>query len=640
AAPDDADLKVAREELLAVMNDAELKNTPEGKKLAVRAAVELGLTHELTGDKDAAREVYTKAMTDFPEHKATFEAAIERLNALEAAGTSMHIAPGDAERLLFAITILLQDTPKGEETEPGVYYWKAVNLAAGKQFAEAIVQIGKAKTAHIKRAKAMAGRGLNPLSDPLEQIFPRTCNDLAAYWKLRSELYGNKVIAAAIDKNTLPKTLDTLVKAQTDLATEKTKSAKLDKDLTTAKQTITNLTKTLDTTETAKKTAEKALTTAKADLKARDELIAKVVAELKPVTMLPAKYEPAELLAAVKNVVSRATGPDLKNLIPSGMVAIGGGGLSAGQLLELADKLTKAQEALKKVKNDLEAQKLANNKLKSDHAAYLTGVTTAHTASIVQITTANEAALKKLKEDHVAAMKAQAEAAEKEKMLAVADLKNQLATAVTLSQSLDLWLPLLTDLRRVSDADQALVVALKTLGIARPDSEDEAKAHTVAGMALLIKGDLKGARERFQTARRSPAHKAAEGKFWAKVADVGLEAVDDPLALYRLPVEIPPRDLKAAAKSLDEGIKAYKAGRYVDAVKELSDATKYNPDDPVAWYFLGAAYWALDDRKNALKNFAQGGEREKAAQVPGREISAALSPIQGTTRDALDKSRP
>ena len=51
-------------------------------------------------------------------------------------------------------------------------FWKAVNLAAAGKYADAVKQVTEAKAAHEKRAKALAGRGLNPLSDPLEQIFP------------------------------------------------------------------------------------------------------------------------------------------------------------------------------------------------------------------------------------------------------------------------------------------------------------------------------------------------------------------------------------------------------------------------------------------------------------------------------------
>jgi Flp pilus assembly protein TadD len=144
----------------------------------------------------------------------------------------------------------------------------------------------------------------------------------------------------------------------------------------------------------------------------------------------------------------------------------------------------------------------------------------------------------------------------------------------------------------------------------------------------------------FQGARSSPAHKAAAGKEWAKVADVGLASIDDPLAPYRLPVEKPKRNPKVAARFLDAGIAAYKAGRYPEAAAALTESTEADPTDPIAWYFLGASRWATGSTGQANKDFAQGGEWEKLSPLPARTIGGRLSPIQGPGRDALDLARP
>jgi tetratricopeptide (TPR) repeat protein len=157
-------------------------------------------------------------------------------------------------------------------------------------------------------------------------------------------------------------------------------------------------------------------------------------------------------------------------------------------------------------------------------------------------------------------------------------------------------------------------------------------------MALLLKADLAAARDEFQLARKNPTYKAE--KPWAKVADAGLEAIDDPLAPYRQPVVVPPVDLRAAARALDAGIAGYKAGRYDGAAAALTDATRNDPTDPVAWYYLGAVRWAQGNEDQARKDFAQGAGREKVTPVPSRTVSAALAPIQGAARDALDRARP
>ena len=205
---------------------------------------------------------------------------------------------------------------------------------------------------------------------------------------------------------------------------------------------------------------------------------------------------------------------------------------------------------------------------------------------------------------------------------------------------MDIWLPVLAALRRPADADSATPIVDKALDSSAVNSEEEAKAQTANGMALLLKNDLAGAKFQFQAARRSPAYKEAAGQYWTKVADNGLEATDDPLALYRMPVVIPPTDLRAATKALDAGISAYKAGRFDVAATALADAAKNDPTDPVAWYYLGAARWAKGEEEQAQKDFDQGAEREKGSAVPSRTVSAALAPIQGRARDALDKARP
>jgi hypothetical protein len=389
-----------------------------------------------------------------------------------------------------------------------------------------------------------------------------------------------------------------------------------------------------------------------------------------------------DLVAGAKTAAAKATGPDLKALVPNAMIAIGGGGLAAGQLLDLADRLNKAEAAAKAATEKLAAETKAltdkydtdTAKLKTDHAAELKKLTGAYAADTKKLKDDQTNALKKLKDasaeevkkvtdqfaadakkladeqlatvkklndEHESALKAEqgrTEAERKSAALKEIGFQKQLANVIPPAQALDLWLPVLTDLRRTSDADPALALAKRALAASVPDSEDAAKAHTLTGMALFLKGDFAGARDEFQLARRNPAYKAE--KAWAKVADNGLEAVDDPLAPYRQPVVIPPVDLRTAARSLDAGIAAYKAGRYDAAATALIDATKNDPADPVGWYYLGAVRWAQGNEDRAKKDFVQGAEREKVTPVPARTVSAALAPIQGAPRDAIDRARP
>ena len=96
-----------------------------------------------------------------------------------------------------------------------------------------------------------------------------------------------------------------------------------------------------------------------------------------------------------------------------------------------------------------------------------------------------------------------------------AKFKVDLGAAMSPAQALDVWLTLLTDLRRPSDADPALAATAKVLSTSPGESEDAAKARTVAGLAHFLKGDMNKAREMFAAAKASPAYRPTAGKPWA-----------------------------------------------------------------------------------------------------------------------------
>jgi hypothetical protein len=455
--------------------------------------------------------------------------------------------------------------------------------------------------------------------------------------------------------------------------------ANLDKGVKAAEKAKLEAEDKLKVAATDAKVMEKKLAATSEELKVaqkeaedRREALAAVAKELKPAVNLPEKWTPADLAAGAKNLASLVKEKDLK---------------------ALADRLTKAETAAKVATDKLgtETKKLTDKyegdirTLKADNAAELKKLTDTYSAEVKKLKDASAADLKRLKEenaDAVAKLKeanavevkklADARAAAEKKLLdklaadtkklkdeyeaalkaeqakteaerkaaavAVASAQKQLGSAVTPSQALDIWLPVLTDLRRPADAAPAAALAKRALASSAPGSEDEAKAHTTLGMSLLLTGSYEAARDEFQAARRSPAYKA--DKPWAKVADTGLEATSDPLSPYRQPVVLPPVDATAAAKALDAGIDAYHAGKYEAAIPSLLDAAKNDPADPVAWYFLGAARWALGKEDQAKRDVAQGAEREKVSLQPGRAINGALRPIQGGVRDAMDKVRP
>jgi hypothetical protein len=688
-AADNPNLKAARENLQALVDDAEAAKTAEGAKAAVKAAIQLGISHEIAGERAAAKKVYTDAKDKFPKFASTFDAALYRLNATTPAappmpdgGQGRRMLPADAQQLLFAITLLQADTPtKDEETEAGVYFWKAVNKAAGEKYADAVDEIKKAKAAHAKQAKAMAGRGLNPLSDPLEQIFLHCCDDLKAYWELKGAIYDNKAVADLIKKDGANKAMTALATAQkkageamklmADLKEATDKLTISVKDLKDAKDLATKLDKDVKAAEDAKLAVQKKLD---AEEKARkdtdtarqksEDFIASLAKELQTAKLLPEKFDNAELLAAQKKAAERASGPNLTALLPNAMTAVGGAGLSAAQLLDIADRMTKAETAAKTATDKLasETKKLATEraeaekKLKDDFAADLKKLMDTNATNTTKLKDEQAAELKKMSDKYIADTKkltADFESkikelqtiAAKEKERAdtqVAQFKKDLGNAIGPAQALDLWLPLLVELRRPSDTDAALATATKVLESAPTSSEDWAKARTVAGLCLLYKNEFNLAKAQFQAAKSSPVYEDAlkAKKLWATAADVGLESVSDPLAPYRVPPELPKRDPAAAARFLDTGVRLFKEERYADAVTALTDSTKADPTNPVAWYFLGAARWDMGSTDAAKDDFRQGAAREAASPTPTRLISGAIAPIQGPARDALTAARP
>ena len=670
---DNADLKAARENLQVLVDDPEAAATPASEKTAVKAAIQLGLTHELAGDRAAAKQVYETAKVKFKKYASTFDAALFRLADTAPAampdGNSRRLAPADARQLLLAITLLQADPAKDKEVDPeaGVYFWKAINLATGAKYAEAIREIDKAKAAHIKQAKAAAGTGLNPLSDPLEQMFPRCCDDLKAHWELRAAIYANKSVADLIKKDGAEKAMTELaaaVKKASELKEATDKLTVVVKDLKDAKDLVTKLEKDVKEADDAKVTVEKKLDAEeKARLKA-DETIAAIAKELQTAKFLGDKFDNAELLAAQKKIADRASGPTLSTLLPPGMMAIGGAGLSAAQLLDTADRLTKAETTAKTANEKLAAE---TKRLTGEQAEALKKLGEAHTVEVKKMTDAFATDTTKLKEDQTTELKKladkfavdakkitddfsgkvkdlEAAVATEKKQADAADakFKQDLGNAVSPAQALDIWLPLLVELRRPSDADAALAIANKVIATAPADSDEAGKARTVAGLALLLKGDLATAKTMFQTAKANPTHKAAleAKKLWAVAANVGLESVSDPLAPFRQPAELPKRDPAAAARLFDAGVSAYKAGRYADAIGVLTDSTKADATNPLTWYFLGAAKWASGAIDQARDDFRQGAVREKDSTLSTRSISASLAPIQGTVRDALTATRP
>ena len=706
AAADDADVKKAREELQAVANDAEAAKTAKGERQAVEATIYLGVSHEIANERDQARKVYEEAIKKFPKYAATFQSAIDRLDATDSktSGTSRRLTPREAEQIMLAIVLLQDDPAAKSDPEAGVFFWKAVKAGNEGKYADAVQQIAQAKAAHVKQTKTNPGRGVNPLSDPLEQIFPRCCDDLKAYWELRGAIYSNKAIADLMKKDGPDKALaelakradaavklmtdlkdanakltksqadftesqTRLTKAEADLKIESDKVLVAEKDFKTAKDLATKFEKDYKTAEaartevTTKLAAEvNARAASETARKSGDELIASLAKELQAVKLLPEKYDSAALLAAQKSAAARATGPTLNALLPTGMMAIGGGGLTAGQLTDIAERLVKAEASAKAADLRLTTE---TKKLKDEHTADIKKLTDGYATETKKLMDTYATSTTKLKDEHAAEVKKMADkfVVDMKKLTDTYDAKvKTLETSVAEEKNRveALTAKFKVDLGRRDEpgaGTRCVVTALDRFAAplrrrAGAGDRDEGSVHLArrlrglcegthrGGARHFLKGDMTKAKEMFVSAKASPAYKAAAGKPWATAADVGLQAINDPLAQLRRPVEVLKRDTKAAARFLDTGVKAYKAGRFADAAAALADSVKADATDPVAWYFLGAAKWETLGAEQAKKEFEQGAEQEKRSPLPARMIGESLAPIQGSARDALTAARP
>ena len=216
AAAGDPELAKAEADLTAAATDPDA---------GVSAALHLGLLKEVTGDVPAARAIYADAADRFPNSRGVFEAALDRLNALQVPPgdtRQSRLTPDQAERLAHGIVLtmmLLQaDGSAANETsagEPGALYWKAINDAAAGNYDAAIRAIDAARKRHDTARLRHVGGGVNPQSDPLGQIFLRNADELKGYWTLKRELYGHPSLGTVVKRDGVGKTLDSLASAAT-----------------------------------------------------------------------------------------------------------------------------------------------------------------------------------------------------------------------------------------------------------------------------------------------------------------------------------------------------------------------------------------------------------------------------------------
>jgi tetratricopeptide (TPR) repeat protein len=186
----------------------------------------VGQMEEALGKTDEARATYTKALKDYPDEQPRFRAALDRLDTLNPPAEKprdrgpAEAAPKTPTARLMDPSVLLftalqaptrvqspgktakpsappaaakpapakpaaADKSKATNEEAGFEFWKATKLAQQGDYAQAIEALRKAREIHERRRFARLRQDQNPLSDPTEQIFLRSCDEMIQYWQLK-----------------------------------------------------------------------------------------------------------------------------------------------------------------------------------------------------------------------------------------------------------------------------------------------------------------------------------------------------------------------------------------------------------------------------------------------------------------------
>lgn len=95
-----------------------------------------------------------------------------------------------------------------------------------------------------------------------------------------------------------------------------------------------------------------------------------------------------------------------------------------------------------------------------------------------------------------------------------------------------------------------------------------------------------------------------------------------------------------SARLFGVGTDAYFEGRFADAIAALTDATKANPSDARAWYYLGLSQWMSGDKNGAALSYQTAAKWESRSTTAARQVGPALERVQGPARTFLETFRP
>lgn len=158
----------------------------------------LGHIQEEISGPGKGLELYKQGLESYkndPKYKMLFESAVDRIESRRKAGdASTKNDAGDQNRIgaVSPLTLLFLGALQAPDDQPvpvavpdsksaaeaGTDFWKAFKLAKAEKYDDAIKALKAARAAHDKRRYARLGKGQNPASDPTEEIFLRSCDEL------------------------------------------------------------------------------------------------------------------------------------------------------------------------------------------------------------------------------------------------------------------------------------------------------------------------------------------------------------------------------------------------------------------------------------------------------------------------------
>lgn len=148
----------------------------------------LGLINETLGQFDHARSAYRIGLEQHGDKARVFHAALARLDAIRS--RTIPVAAADPQLGMALHLILLQDNAAPEADEAGFDYWQAIELARLHKYSDARTALTRARAAHEERRSTILRQGLNPTSDPREDIFLHNCDQLLAFWDVQGKLHA------------------------------------------------------------------------------------------------------------------------------------------------------------------------------------------------------------------------------------------------------------------------------------------------------------------------------------------------------------------------------------------------------------------------------------------------------------------